>query len=377
MKRVKSDEEKCVGSVVRSFLKSSEFSLDHNCVRPHWISLKSMAKRNIRSVFDGLIPFFSAKRAKGRLCALLICNELFLRSVEFRKLTCANLMDICDHCLGTDPHNPIPEMETVGSMLKQQAKVFLHDWHQRFVPKTPISSTSDYRKQLDVVYHFLKQKKNFVFVNENDNLDNVVAIRSERNINDVRRENALREWTHMEETICLNMLELENGLSVLFPTFEDIYDDCNDNNNNNNNDEDNETRKKRKLETESMLVPEVEEMIFENDNEEEKWEEDNENDKEDDGQNDNVQYDMLNQGITNDYEIQVTVKTSNLVEQSDANEPVVRVVKEARKVLLNHMQMMSQWEVLFRGHNDETVSRIQELQQRAQSLCKQMQLFNI
>src|SRR4029079_9646971 len=131
MKRRKitdTSEKRAVGAVVRKFVSSGDFVLSHPAVQGDWEPVKELARRNVSLVFSCLWEHLSSKKAKARFAALLMCDELFARSGEFRRLLCSRLMDFCDCVMGVDPEKALPDAAGVGGMLRAKAISCLRGW---------------------------------------------------------------------------------------------------------------------------------------------------------------------------------------------------------------------------------------------------------
>lgn len=259
-------------------------------------------------------------------------DGLFNCSVDFRKMVCLDLSVFCAAVLGIDVDHPLPDAKSSGLALKRRACSVIHEWHQKYVvalPKPP-TNTRDYRTQLHLMYCYLRDKCQIVFIAP-------PAADGEVVVQQTRWQNAERELNEREMEISLNLLEVENALQILMPRFGDKYGAAEllhldpifeqDNNNGANDDDDNDDDDDDDFEQGDDDIGGNNAPLLEAEGTREAEEED-----------------PRAPEITfpEDFVVNVAVKTHNVVLETQDTEPLLRVCREGLKVLNGiHMSVLN------------------------------------
>jgi hypothetical protein len=218
-----SDGSRLVKAACRAFAKSTTVEVDAALLERIRAHAQQGGADKIKDVYDGLwVQWRAISSARARLCAVLIAHDLFLRSVVFRRLLCGSLTAWCEQTVGTDAANPLPEADDgAGGMLRTTALSVLRQWHERFVPAVVPLATTDYTRQLDLCFRYLRDKLHIAFAA--DERREADERRLEERRQQARLATAEREFGELEATIGTNLTELENALNALFPSFEERF----------------------------------------------------------------------------------------------------------------------------------------------------------
>jgi hypothetical protein len=221
------DGDRLVKHVVRQFLKSSAVEIDGNLLG-RVRAFGQQGESQIRELFAAIWKELQGGRSKARLAAVLLVDDLLLRSVLFRKLVCGRLRDYSEWAIGiASSAFPLPEDEERG-MLRTSAIGFLRAWHEQFVPlqveHIPLTTT-DHIRQLHMEFVFLRDKVKIPFVD----VEREQERRREEEQAERRRvavlDQSRRELAELCPLVMSNLSELENAIGILFPSFEERFED--------------------------------------------------------------------------------------------------------------------------------------------------------
>ncbi len=112
-------------------------------------------------------------------------------------------------------------------MLRTSAIGFLKSWHDRFVPTDDgeISpATTDAVRQLHMEFVFLRDKLQIPFVDVAREQERVREEQALERRRAAERERAIKEFAELKVGVLSNLNELENALAILFPSFEERFD---------------------------------------------------------------------------------------------------------------------------------------------------------
>ena len=308
-----------VRSAVRSFRKSGSLPAESvAAVRSH------AQAGGLADLYQGLWEAWRAPRsARARLCAVLLADELFGRSVAFRRLLCADLWQWCEQTVGPT----VPDEDGQAETLKTTALSCLSRWNDRFVPTPVPAATTEYTRQLHLVVAHLRGKFEMPLDQSQQERD------VERERRRAEMEGVKRELREMAPSIESNVTEMENALNVLFPTFEERF----------------------QMEDDAQLLR-VEDVFAKDDNDKEDYDNDGDDwEDEDEAAQAATSKEMRIGGLTDDFAIDVSIAPSkDMRDENDA--PLVRAVKDAVQVLVrSHMPKLEAWQSVFRNGEEEGI----------------------
>ena len=310
-----------VRSAVRSFRKSGSLAAESvAAVRSH------AQAGGLAELYQGLWEAWRAPRsARARLCAVLLADELFGRSVAFRRLLCADLWQWCEQTVG----EAIPDEDGQAETLRTTALSCLSRWNDRFVPTPVPAATTEYTRQLHLVVTHLRGKLEMPTDQQGQERE------AERERRRRQMERVRREVREMGPAIESNVAEMENALNVLFPTFEERF----------------------QMEDDARLLR-VEDCLDEKQEKKGEEEDDDEWEDEDEAAQAATSKEMRIGGLTDDFAIDVSIAPSkDMRDENDA--PLVRAVKDAVQVLVrSHMPKLEAWQIAFREEEGEEEGRI-------------------
>lgn len=108
----------------------------------------------IDKAFDDVMIELRKSHAQVRYAALLICNELFQRSDNFRLNVIQKFEEILELTAGVNPNKSLPPPKDAACKLKALALRTVLDWKTRFASRYP--AIWDY-------FYFLERCKNIDF----------------------------------------------------------------------------------------------------------------------------------------------------------------------------------------------------------------------
>uniref|UniRef100_A0A803KZP0 UV-stimulated scaffold protein A C-terminal domain-containing protein n=1 Tax=Chenopodium quinoa TaxID=63459 RepID=A0A803KZP0_CHEQI len=125
----------------------------------------------LKLAYKTLIYLMKRQHSQIRYLALLIIDELFMRSKLFRTLITENLDQLLSLSVGFRRNQPLPAPSSVASVLRAKAIEFLEKWN---------SSFGVYYRQLRLGYDYLKNTLRYQFPNLQANAARVERERRER-----------------------------------------------------------------------------------------------------------------------------------------------------------------------------------------------------
>lgn len=191
-------EEERKSMAVVGLIEKATNSIEPN-IDPRLLkSIKSLVRYSdleLRIAAQTLTNLMKRNHSQVRYLALLIIDELFMRSKLFRTLLVENLDQLLSLSVGFRRNLPLPAPPAVASLLRSKAIEFLEKWNNTF---------GVHYRQLRLGYDYLKNTLRFQFPNLQANAARMQQQRSER-------ERKTKE-------ILLNKFEL---LKENFPTIKD------------------------------------------------------------------------------------------------------------------------------------------------------------
>ncbi|XP_074279675.1 UV-stimulated scaffold protein A homolog [Silene latifolia] len=120
-----------------------------------------------------LIQLMKRPHSQIRYLALLIIDELFMRSKLFRTLITENLDQLLSLSVGFRRNQPLPDPPSVATVLRLKAIEFLEKWNNSF---------GIHYRQIRLGYHYLKNTLRYQFPNLQANAARVEQERKEREL---------------------------------------------------------------------------------------------------------------------------------------------------------------------------------------------------
>ncbi|GFP91899.1 uv-stimulated scaffold protein a homolog [Phtheirospermum japonicum] len=169
----------------------------------------------LRFAAQTLMSLMKRDHSQVRYLALLIIDELFMRSKLFRNLLVENLDQLLSLSIGFRRNHPLPAPASVASVLRSKAIEFLEKWNDSF---------GIHYRQLRLGYDYLKNTLRFQFPNLQANAARVQQERREREIRS--KEILLKKFESLKENLsslkdeirskideideCLEILQMED-----------------------------------------------------------------------------------------------------------------------------------------------------------------------
>lgn len=154
-----------------------------------------------------------------RYGAILLINEIFIRSHVFREMLLAEFQDFLELSVETDPDLPLPPPKAAASDLKIKTLQLIQEWNTKF--------GEDY-KRLNLGYKYLKHCKKVDF----DDARSRSIIQRQREEEEQRRRDqaiadkvnkAKQELLDRSEEISSILTQVENCFRILLPHPEEFF----------------------------------------------------------------------------------------------------------------------------------------------------------
>ncbi|KAL2954758.1 hypothetical protein AAZX31_19G241400 [Glycine max] len=179
----------------------------------------------LRLATQTLMDLMKRDHSQVRYLALLIIDELFMRSKLFRALVVENLDQLLSLSVGFRRNLPLPAPPAVASVLRSKAIEFLEKWNVTF---------GLHYRQLRLGYDYLKNTLRLQFPNIQANLERIQQERRERERRS--KEILLSKYESLKENspsikgpILSTMDEIDECLEILHAKQESVSDDILDN----------------------------------------------------------------------------------------------------------------------------------------------------
>lgn len=127
----------------------------------------------LKLAFQTLMHLMKRPHSQIRYLALLIIDELFMRSKLFRTLITENLDQLLSLSVGFRRNQPLPAPPSVASVLRSKAIEFLEKWNASF---------GIYYRQIRLGYDYLKNTLRYQFPNLQANAARIERERREREL---------------------------------------------------------------------------------------------------------------------------------------------------------------------------------------------------
>ncbi|XP_073045054.1 UV-stimulated scaffold protein A homolog [Primulina eburnea] len=144
----------------------------------------------LRCAAQTLLSLMKRDHSQVRYLALLIINELFMRSKLFRTLMVENLDQLLSLSIGFRRNLPLPAPTSVASVLRSKAIELLEKWNVTF---------GIHYRQLRLGYDYLKNTLRFQFPNLQANAARIQHERKERELR--TREILLKKFESLKTSI--------------------------------------------------------------------------------------------------------------------------------------------------------------------------------
>ncbi|XP_057721424.1 UV-stimulated scaffold protein A homolog [Arachis stenosperma] len=168
-----------------------------------------------------LMDLMKRDHSQVRYLALLIINELFMRSKLFRTLIVENLDQLMTLSVGFRRNLPLPAPPAVASVLRSKAIEFLEKWNVSF---------GFHYRQLRLGYDYLKNTLRLQFPNIQANRERIQQERRERERKS--KEILLKKYEFLKENvssieggIMSTVEEIDECLDILHSEHESMSDD--------------------------------------------------------------------------------------------------------------------------------------------------------
>jgi len=160
----------------------------------------------VKIAFECLLQQLKSDSSKVRYLTLLLVNELFLRSGYFRMLLVQQLDHFLEHTIGIRKELP-PPLE-MASMLKKEALFLVKKWSEMFGEKY---------KQLVLGYHCTIQIRPPSFIEPEEKACNQKLQERYQRISLLKLNGIQREMEEIVPDILINLEQMNNCFSILFP----------------------------------------------------------------------------------------------------------------------------------------------------------------
>ncbi|KAF5182366.1 Uv-stimulated scaffold protein a-like protein [Thalictrum thalictroides] len=181
-----------VSSLIEKATNSTSPEVDPRLLK----AIKSVARYSdseIQLAFDTLMQKMEKEHSQVRYLALLIIDELFMRSKLFRSLLVVNFDQLLILSVGFKKDLPLPAPSAIATRLRSKAIEYLEKWN---------SSFGIHYRQIRLGFEYLKNTLNFQFPNLQQNA--------------ARREQERREREMRSKEILLNKFEtLRQNISLI------------------------------------------------------------------------------------------------------------------------------------------------------------------
>ncbi|KAL0398008.1 UNVERIFIED_CONTAM: UV-stimulated scaffold protein A [Sesamum calycinum] len=173
---------------------------------------------DLRLAAQTLMSLMKRDHSQVRYLALLIIDELFMRSKLFRNLVVENLDQLLSLSVGFRRNHPLPAPASVASVLRSKAIEFLEKWNESF---------GIHYRQLRLGYDYLRNTLRFQFPNLQANAARVQQERREREMRTKeillkKFESFRTKFSSIKEEIQSNIDEIDECLEILRKKDEDM-----------------------------------------------------------------------------------------------------------------------------------------------------------
>ncbi|KAL8499672.1 hypothetical protein ACS0TY_019589 [Phlomoides rotata] len=218
------EERGKAAALIEIAVDSTEATVDPRLLK----AIKSTVRYSdseLRCAAQTLMSLMKRNHSQVRYLALLIIDELFMRSKLFRSLLMENLDQLLSLSIGFRRNHPLPAPASVAIALRSRAIEFLEKWNESF---------GIHYRQLRLGYDYLKNTLRFQFPNLRASAARREQERREREMK--TREILLKKFesfkanfTSMKEEIQINIDEIDECLEILATEDDDIPFDLLDN----------------------------------------------------------------------------------------------------------------------------------------------------
>ncbi|GER48678.1 UV-stimulated scaffold protein A homolog [Striga asiatica] len=172
----------------------------------------------LRFAAETLMSFMKRDHSQVRYLALLIIDQLFMRSKLFRNLLIENLDQLLSLSVGFRGTHPLPDPASIASLLRSKAIEFLEKWNESF---------GIHYRQIRLGYDYLKNTLRFQFPNLQANAARVQQERLEREMRTkeilLKKYESLKEnFPFVKEEILAKINEIDECLDIVRLEDDDV-----------------------------------------------------------------------------------------------------------------------------------------------------------
>ncbi|XP_075475184.1 UV-stimulated scaffold protein A homolog [Primulina tabacum] len=210
-------ERAAVVSLIERATNSTAADVDPRLLKAIKCSVRS-SDSELRYAAQTLLSLMKRDHSQVRYLALLIIDELFMRSKLFRTLMVENLDQLLNLSIGFRRNSPLPAPSPVASVLRSKAIEFLENWNVTF---------GIHYRQLRLGFDYLKNILGFQFPNLRANAARIQLERKEREMRTKeillkKFESLKTSMSSIKEEIQSTVDEIGECLDILKTEDEDL-----------------------------------------------------------------------------------------------------------------------------------------------------------
>ncbi|KAG6427211.1 hypothetical protein SASPL_111452 [Salvia splendens] len=218
------DEREKAAALIERAVDSTAAEVDPRLLKAIKFVVRN-SDSELRCASQTLMSLMKRNHSQVRYLALLIVDELFMRSKLFRSLLVENLDLFLSLSIGFRRNHPLPPPASIASLLRSKAIEFLEKWNDSF---------GIHYRQLRLGYDYLKNTLRFQFPNLQANAARIQQERREREMRtrDIllkKFESLKANFSSIKEEIHANIDEIDECLGILRMKDDDMQFDPVDN----------------------------------------------------------------------------------------------------------------------------------------------------
>ncbi|KAJ0977341.1 hypothetical protein J5N97_012815 [Dioscorea zingiberensis] len=202
-------------AVVARLIEKATSSTDHE-VDPRLLKAIKSAVRSsddeVRDAVRALMDQMKKQHSQVRYLAVLIVDELFMRSKLFRSLLVVNFDQFLSLSIGFRRNLPLPPPSTIASTLRSKSIEILEKWNASF---------GIHYRQLRLGFDYLKNTLKFQFPNR---LENATRLQQERREREIRsKQILLNKFQSLKERYSLIKDEIQSTIDEIGECIEILH----------------------------------------------------------------------------------------------------------------------------------------------------------
>ncbi|MQL80962.1 hypothetical protein Taro_013406 [Colocasia esculenta] len=201
------ERERGGGRTVARLIEKATTSTDRD-VDPRLLKAIKSAVRSsddeLRAAVDSLMGKMKKEHSQVRYLAVLIIDELFMRSKLFRSLLINNFDHFLSLSIGFRRNMPLPPPSNIASVLREKSIELLEKWHASF---------GVHYRQLRLGFEYLKNTLRYQFPNRLERAARLHQQRQEREIRSM--EILLNKFNNLKENYSSIKAEIQSTLDQL------------------------------------------------------------------------------------------------------------------------------------------------------------------